>query len=166
MENSKEEKNKKQKKPSEMMQHYLAVKEKYKDCFVFYRLGDFYEMFYDDAIKASELLDLTLTARDSGLEERAPDVRRSVSRRRYLHRQIGISGRKGGYLRATFRSESGGGRTGGTRRRPRRFRGHARRRYAARRNEEQLYRLRFQNGGKRRRRLGGYHDGRIFRYRI
>ena len=72
MENSKEEKNKKQKKPSEMMQHYLAVKEKYKDCFVFYRLGDFYEMFYDDAIKASELLDLTLTARDSGLEERAP----------------------------------------------------------------------------------------------
>ena len=72
MENSKEEKNKKQKKPSEMMQHYLAVKEKYKDCFVFYRLGDFYEMFYDDAIKASELLDLTLTARDSGLDERAP----------------------------------------------------------------------------------------------
>ena len=50
MENSKEEKNKKQKKPSEMMQHYLAVKEKYKDCFVFYRLGDFYEMFDDDAV--------------------------------------------------------------------------------------------------------------------
>ena len=72
MENPKEEKNKKQKKPSEMMQHYLAIKEKYKDCLVFYRLGDFYEMFYDDAIKASQILDLTLTARDSGLEERAP----------------------------------------------------------------------------------------------
>lgn len=72
MENPQEEKNKKQKKPSEMMQHYLAIKEKYKDCLVFYRLGDFYEMFYDDAIKASQILDLTLTARDSGLEERAP----------------------------------------------------------------------------------------------
>lgn len=72
MKNPKEEKNKKQKKPSEMMQHYLAIKEKYKDCLVFYRLGDFYEMFYDDAIKASQILDLTLTARDSGLEERAP----------------------------------------------------------------------------------------------
>ena len=72
MENPKEENNKKQKKPSEMMQHYLAIKEKYKDCLVFYRLGDFYEMFYDDAIKASQMLDLTLTARDSGLEERAP----------------------------------------------------------------------------------------------
>ena len=72
MENPKEEKNKKQKKPSEMMQHYLAIKEKYKDYLVFYRLGDFYEMFYDDAIKASQILDLTLTARDSGLEERAP----------------------------------------------------------------------------------------------
>ena len=55
-----------------MMQHYLQVKEKHKDCFVFYRLGDFYEMFFDDAVKASKLLDLTLTGRDCGLEERAP----------------------------------------------------------------------------------------------
>ena len=58
--------------PSPMMQHYLQVKEKHKDCFVFYRLGDFYEMFFDDAVKASKLLDLTLTGRDCGLEERAP----------------------------------------------------------------------------------------------
>lgn len=57
---------------SSMMSHYLAIKEKYKDCIVFYRLGDFYEMFFDDAIKVSKLLDLTLTGRDCGLEERAP----------------------------------------------------------------------------------------------
>ena len=55
-----------------MMQHYLSVKERYKDCLIFYRLGDFYEMFFDDAVKASKLLDLTLTGRDCGLEERAP----------------------------------------------------------------------------------------------
>ena len=55
-----------------MMQHYLSVKEKYKDCIVFYRLGDFYEMFFEDAEKASKLLDLTLTGRDCGLKERAP----------------------------------------------------------------------------------------------
>ena len=57
---------------SKMMEHYLTVKDKYKDCIIFYRLGDFYEMFFDDAKKASELLDLTLTGRDCGLEERAP----------------------------------------------------------------------------------------------
>ncbi len=57
---------------SPMMKHYLEIKEKYKDCIVFYRLGDFYEMFFDDAIKASAVLDLTLTGRDCGLEERAP----------------------------------------------------------------------------------------------
>lgn len=57
---------------SQMMRHYMSIKEQYKDCIIFYRLGDFYEMFFDDAIKASELLDLTLTGRDCGLEERAP----------------------------------------------------------------------------------------------
>ncbi len=57
---------------SPMMQHYLQMKEKYKDCVVFYRLGDFYEMFFDDAVRVSKLLDLTLTGRDCGLEERAP----------------------------------------------------------------------------------------------
>ena len=57
---------------SPMMQHYLSVKEKYKDCLIFYRLGDFYEMFFDDAKTASAVLDLTLTGRDCGLEERAP----------------------------------------------------------------------------------------------
>ena len=57
---------------SPMMTHYLEIKEKHKDCILFYRLGDFYEMFFEDAVKASELLDLTLTGRDCGLKERAP----------------------------------------------------------------------------------------------
>ncbi len=57
---------------SPMMQHYLEVKEKYKDCILFYRLGDFYEMFFDDAKRVSEMLGLTLTGRDCGLDERAP----------------------------------------------------------------------------------------------
>ncbi len=57
---------------SPMMQHYFLIKEKYKDCIIFYRLGDFYEMFFDDAVKAAPILDLTLTGRDCGLEERAP----------------------------------------------------------------------------------------------
>lgn len=57
---------------SQMMQHYLSVKDKYKDCVVFYRLGDFYEMFFDDAVKVSAILDLKLTGRDCGLDERAP----------------------------------------------------------------------------------------------
>lgn len=57
---------------SPMMKHYFVIKEQYKDCLVFFRLGDFYEMFFDDAITASRELDLTLTGRDCGLEERAP----------------------------------------------------------------------------------------------
>lgn len=57
---------------SQMMKSYLQLKESYKDCIVFYRLGDFYEMFFDDAILVSRLLDLTLTGRNCGLAERAP----------------------------------------------------------------------------------------------
>lgn len=57
---------------SPMMQHYLLTKEKYSDSILFYRLGDFYEMFFEDAITVSKELDLTLTGRDCGLEERAP----------------------------------------------------------------------------------------------
>lgn len=55
-----------------MMQQYLDTKEKYKDCILFYRLGDFYEMFFEDAITCSKELELTLTGKDCGLEERAP----------------------------------------------------------------------------------------------
>ena len=57
---------------SPMMQKYLETKEQYKDCILFYRLGDFYEMFFDDAITASRELELTLTGKDCGQEERAP----------------------------------------------------------------------------------------------
>ena len=57
---------------SPMMRQYMEIKEANQDCIIFYRLGDFYEMFFDDAIKGSEELELTLTGRDCGLEERAP----------------------------------------------------------------------------------------------
>lgn len=57
---------------SPMMSYYLTLKEEYKDAIVLFRLGDFYEMFFEDAKKASKILDLTLTGRDCGLEERAP----------------------------------------------------------------------------------------------
>ena len=57
---------------SPMMQNYLNTKEQYKDCILFYRLGDFYEMFYDDAITASRELEITLTGKACGTEEKAP----------------------------------------------------------------------------------------------
>ena len=59
-------------KMSPMMQEYCKTKEEYKDCILFYRLGDFYEMFFDDALLVSKELELTLTGKDCGLEERAP----------------------------------------------------------------------------------------------
>ena len=55
-----------------MMRKYFAMKENYPDCLLFFRLGDFYEMFFKDAEIASRILDLTLTGRNCGLEERAP----------------------------------------------------------------------------------------------
>ncbi len=55
-----------------MMTQYLETKKQYPDCILFYRLGDFYEMFFDDALKASKALEITLTGKDCGLEERAP----------------------------------------------------------------------------------------------
>lgn len=57
---------------SEMMQHFVNIKEKYNDCIIFYRLGDFYELFFEDAILVSKLLCLTLTGKSCGLEEKAP----------------------------------------------------------------------------------------------
>ncbi|MDE7365723.1 MAG: DNA mismatch repair protein MutS [Ruminococcus sp.] len=57
---------------SPMMQQYLDIKEKYKECILFFRVGDFYEMFFDDAITASKAIELTLTGKDCGLSERAP----------------------------------------------------------------------------------------------
>lgn len=57
---------------SPMMQQYMSIKENYQDVILMYRLGDFYEMFFDDALLASRELELTLTGRNCGLEERAP----------------------------------------------------------------------------------------------
>lgn len=59
-------------KATPMMQHYLEMKEAYGDCILFYRLGDFYEMFFEDAVTVSKELELTLTGKSCGLEERAP----------------------------------------------------------------------------------------------
>ena len=57
---------------SPMMQQYMEIKDKYEDCIIFFRLGDFYEMFFDDAILTSRILELTLTGKQAGLEERVP----------------------------------------------------------------------------------------------
>ena len=70
---------------SPMMQKYLETKEEYKDCILFYRLGDFYEMFFDDAITASRELELTLTGKDCGQEERAPMCRSSTSCNKHIY---------------------------------------------------------------------------------
>lgn len=64
---------------SPMMQNYFQTKEQYKDCLLFYRLGDFYELFFDDAITASRELEITLTGRACGMEEKAPMCRSSFS---------------------------------------------------------------------------------------
>ena len=55
-----------------MMRQYMETKKEYPDCILFYRLGDFYEMFFDDALTASKELEITLTGKNCGLEERAP----------------------------------------------------------------------------------------------
>ena len=55
-----------------MMQQYLEIKDNYRDCILFFRLGDFYEMFFEDAIKASKAMEITLTGKNCGLEDRAP----------------------------------------------------------------------------------------------
>ena len=57
---------------SPMMQQYMERRDKYEDCIIFFRLGDFYEMFFDDAVIASRVLELTLTGKQAGLEERVP----------------------------------------------------------------------------------------------
>ncbi len=61
-----------EKKYTPMMMQYLEVKKELMDCIVFYRLGDFYEMFFEDAKTASQELDLVLTGRNAGVEERVP----------------------------------------------------------------------------------------------
>lgn len=74
---------------SPMMQQYLGLKQEHPDCLLFFRLGDFYELFFDDAILVAKELDLTLTARDCGLEDKAPMAGvPHHSAETYLHRLI------------------------------------------------------------------------------
>ena len=74
-----------------MMQQYFEIKNKNKDYILFYRLGDFYEMFFDDAKLVSRELELTLTGRDCG-QRTCTDVRRAVSQRGRLYCQAGAEG--------------------------------------------------------------------------
>mgnify|MGYP003902478739 CR=1 FL=1 len=67
-----EEKSVNKPKLTPMMQQYMEIKERYKDCILFFRLGDFYEMFFDDALLASRELEITLTGRDCGLWKEHP----------------------------------------------------------------------------------------------
>ena len=80
-----------------MMQKYLETKKEYPDCILFYRLGDFYEMFYEDAITASKELELTLTGKSCGLEERAP-MCGALSCRGRIPKPSGFQGIQGGDL--------------------------------------------------------------------
>ena len=65
---------------SPMMQQYLEIKNQHKDEILFYRIGDFYEMFFDDAVTASRELDLTLTGKQCGLAERPSTATRAMWR--------------------------------------------------------------------------------------
>ena len=68
-----------------MIEQYLKIKKDYQDMFLFYRLGDFYEMFFEDATRASKILEITLTARDGGAEKNSY-VWSPISLISYLHR--------------------------------------------------------------------------------
>ena len=81
-----------------MMQQYLKTKEEYKDCILFYRLGDFYEMFFDDAIVVSKELELTLTGKRLRTGRTRADVRNPVSCRRNLLKQTGCQRTQGCHL--------------------------------------------------------------------
>ena len=69
-----------------MMQLYLDIKQQYRDCILFFRLGDFYEMFFDDAVTASKAMEVTLTGKNCGMEEKAP-MWRSVPRCGHIYRK-------------------------------------------------------------------------------
>ena len=128
---------------SPMMKQYFEVKEKYPNTLLFFRLGDFYEMFFNDAKIASRELELTLTGRDCGQEERAPMC--GVPQRGDVYRAACGKGLQGCHLRADGRP----GACKGHRKAQRYPRHHARHRYGkqhARRGEEQLHRFRVLSG--------------------
>ena len=80
-----------------MKRQYAEIKSEYKDCLLFFRLGDFYELFDDDAIEASALLDLTLTTRDRG---KAPEEQTPMCGVPYHAAEAHTKGQKGCNLRA------------------------------------------------------------------
>ncbi len=86
-----------------MMQQYLKLKAQHPDILLFYRMGDFYELFYDDAKRASQLLDISLTKRGASAGEPIPMAGIPPPRGGELPRQTGQSGRVGGHLRADWR---------------------------------------------------------------
>ena len=85
-----------------MMQQFLAIKAQHPEELLFYRMGDFYELFYDDAKQAADLLDITLTARGSSAVSRS-DVRRALPLRRRLPGTPRTTGYLGRHLRADWR---------------------------------------------------------------
>ncbi len=117
-----------------MMQQYLRIKAEHPDTLLFYRMGDFYELFLDDAKRAHRLLDITLTARGASAGEPIADGRRAGARGRRLPGQAGPARRIGGDLRAGRRGRrrQGAGRAQG---RPHRHARHADRERPARREE-------------------------------
>ncbi|VEC26139.1 DNA mismatch repair protein MutS [Klebsiella pneumoniae] len=86
-----------------MMQQYLKLKAQHPDILLFYRMGDFYELFYDDAKRASQLLDISLTKRGASAGEPIPMAGIPHHAVEKLPRQTGQSGRVGGHLRADWR---------------------------------------------------------------
>ena len=99
---------------SPMMQHYMNLKEKYKECILMYRLGDFYEMFFDDAILASRELEIVLTGRDCGLPERAPMCGVPFHAVQGLYRPADCQRLQSGHMRTALRPGAEQG-TGGAR---------------------------------------------------
>lgn len=89
---------------SPMMQNYLQTKEQYKDCILLYRLGDFYEMFFEDAEEASRILDLTLTGKNCGMDERAPMCGVPFHAVDTYVAKLIAAGKKGGRLRTVVRT--------------------------------------------------------------
>ena len=66
-----------------MMQQYLDIKQQYRDCILFFRLGDFYEMFFDDAVTASKAMEVTLTGKNCGMEEKDGKQYCPIERQRF-----------------------------------------------------------------------------------
>jgi DNA mismatch repair protein MutS len=95
-----------------MMQQYLRIKAEHPDMLLFYRMGDFYELFFDDAEKAARLLDITLTTRGAVGRTADPHGRRALPRGRTVSGEAGQAWRIGGHLRADRRSgdQQGAGR--------------------------------------------------------